>query len=317
MPSPTDYISLEQAIAYIKRESPDALTEIARAINDQRPDVQFQPSVIISSKHGHSIPGFNFTYGQFGSYLDLAVRKHVSVLVETGAGTVQAEHVFINRSWLLEQYKLATSQPSVIQALKLRSYQAGGATVTPIQPPLQDQTPADSRIELAKLKIRLERHTMLRPDDERDKEIAQLREQLATANAERNKFADEQATLELTIKLLSTENDALRKERAPTTGAQKAPKDTARKQSNVETFNEEQRATRNAVAEYARALWSHPDFSETRTMEMVHLIRRACETVPMGNLPATDARLAIWLSQDAAPPFAKRRGRPSGKKTKK
>lgn len=318
---PGEYIPLESAIASLRREFPEALKAIAKAINSFDPRTEFDRSTISGSKYGNSIPGFALTYGQLGAYLDIAVSKYASVIIETEVGVIESSYVAVNREWLLSQREHAARQPEVIREIALRSYASKGATVTPILPQLEDQTPEAARAELRKLNIRLERNLTIGPDDQRDREIERLQELLDASNAEKTAVTDEKTALARMVKTLTIENDQLRKARAQTQPVQSvqptAPKAKKHTPTNVEILNEEVRATRKAVAERARPLWLHEDFANHRTMDMVRTIRCLAETEPMGRLPETDEVLARWLSEDAAPPFAKRPGRPRKEKSKK
>lgn len=317
-----EYVSLEGAIAALRRESPEVLKGIAKTINAVDPHAEFNRETITSSKQGNSIPGFAITYGQLGAYLNLAVSKYASVLIETEIGVVESAYVAVNREWLARQREHAARQPEVAREIAIRSRVSRGATVSPIQPRLEDQDPEAARAELRKLNVRIERHLVLRHDDRRDAEIERLLGLLEASNAEKAAEAAEKTALAKMVKVLTMENDQLRKERARATQPIELPKpDTLKAKrrtiTNVEIFNEDARATRNAVAERARQLWNHGDFANHRTMDMVHTIRRLAETEPMGRLPKDDKVLARWLSEDAAPAFAKRPGRPRKENTKK
>lgn len=319
---PGEYIPLEHAIASLRRESLEALKAIAKAINSVDPHAEFNHETITGSKYGNSIPGFAITYGQLGAYLDTAVNKYASVFIETEAGVIESSHVAVSREWLIKQHAHAVRQPEVIREIAIRSRASKGATVTPLIPLLEDQDSQAALAELRKLKIRLERNLVIRPDNERDREIERLRALLEISNAEKVAATCEKAALAQMVKTLTIENDELRKARAQTSqlvaSVQPAfPKSKQRTPTNVEILNEEARATRKAIADRARLLWLHEDFANHRTTDMVHTIRRLAETEPMGRLPETDEVLARWLSADAAPAFAKRPGRPRKEKSKK
>lgn len=314
MLSPEEYVPLESAIASLRRESPEALKAIAKAVNSFDPRTGFNRSTITGSKYGESIPGFAITYGQLGAYLDIAVSKYASVIIETEVGVVESAYVAINREWLLSQREQAARQPEVIREIALRAYASKGATVTPILPQLEDQTPEAARAELRKLNIRLERSLTIGPDDQRDKEIERLQGLLEASNSEKMAEADEKTALARMVKTLALENDQLRKARtdkvSPAAQPQPAIHQTAsRRPTNVEIRNDASRATREVVADLARSMWAHEDFTEYRTMEMALMIRRLTEAEHGDKLPKTDVVLARWLSADAAPPSAKRRGR--------
>lgn len=317
-----EYVSLEGAIASLRRESPEVLKSIAKTINSADPHAEFNRETITSSKYGNSIPGFAITYRQLGAYLNLAVSKYASVLIETEIGVVESAYVAVNREWLARQREYAARQPEVAQEIAIRSRASKGATVSQIQPRLEDQDPEAARAELRKLNIRIERHLVIRQDDERDAEIERLLGLLEVSNAEKAAEATEKASLAKMVKVLTIENDQLRKARAEAIQLIESPKpDTPKAKrrtiTNVEIFNEAKRATRKVVADRAQQLWLHEDFANHRTTDMVHTIRRLAETEPMGKLPQDDKTLARWISKDAAPPFAKRPGRPSKRKTKK
>lgn len=317
-----EYVSLEGAIASLRRESPEVLKGIAKTINSADPHAEFNRETITSSKYGNSIPGFAITYGQLGAYLNLAVSKYASVLIETEIGVVESAYVVVNRDWLARQREHAARQPEVAQEIAIRYRVSKGATVSPIQRQLEDQDPKAARAELRKLNIRIERHLVMRPDDERDAEIERLLGLLETSNTEKAVEAAEKTALANMVKVLTIENDQLRKERArhvpaPANSQPQKPEKKPKKPTNVEIFNEESRASREAVADLARTLWDHEDYSNHRTTHMVQVIRRMAESEPTWKLPETDEVLARWLSEDAAPAFAKRPGRPRKEKPKK
>ncbi|WP_095148458.1 hypothetical protein [Pseudomonas sp. Irchel s3a18] len=322
MPSPEQYVSLEGAIALLKRESPEVLEAIAKAINSFDPCTEFNQGIVTGIKHGKSISGFAITYGQLGAYLDIAVRKYASVIIEVESGVLASEHVKVNREWLLDQRAQAARQPEVMREIELRSFASKGGTVTPILPPLENQTPEVARAELRKLNVRLARNLMIGPDDQRDAEIERLQGLLAVAVAEKMAATDESVTLSRMVKTLTLENDQLRKARAdkasPATSQQPAIQQAERlRLSNVEIRNQAKGTTRKVVSDLAKAMWAHPDFVNYRTMEMTTLVRRLTEVEHGKSLPDTDTVLARWLTADAAPPSAKRKGRPSKNNLKK
>lgn len=186
MLQPGEYISLERAIVSLKRDHPEVLKAIAKAINSVDPHAEFNRETITGSKYGDSIPGFAITYGQLGAYLNTAVTRLVSVLIETEVGVIESSHVAVNREWLLKQREHAARQPEVVREIELKSYASHGAAVTPIIQPLADQDPKAARAELRKLNIRIERSLVIRPDDERDAEIERLRIQLEASTSRKN-----------------------------------------------------------------------------------------------------------------------------------
>lgn len=188
--------------------------------------------------------------------------------------------------------------------------------MTPIVPLLENQTPESVQIELRKLNIRIERSLALLPDDQRDQEIGQLRTLLENAKAAELTAIEKAAGLAKMIKTLSLENDQLRKVRAEknshTVPLQQLPiLVIERQQSNVEIRNLEIQKTREAVCSYARGLWAHEDLAKCRTRKMAEIVRKAFDSDLTKYLPKTDVVLARWLSEDAAPVSAKRKGRPS------
>lgn len=314
MLSAENYVSLESAIALLRRESVEVLKAIAKAVNSLNPRAELGRDIVTGSKNGASIPSFSITYGQLGSYLDIAVKKYASVFIETGVGVVESAHVAINREWLLSQREIAACQPEVIREIALRSYASKGATITPIAQKLENQTPEASFAELRKLNIRLERSRTIGPDDQGDKEIARLQALLEVSNAEKVVVADENTALSRMVRTLTIENDQLRRARvekeSPATSAPSAPQQAiSHRLTNVEIRNAASRATRAHVADLARTMWAHEDFSECRTMEMTLIIRRLTEAEYGNSLPKTDIALSRWLSADAAPASAKRAGR--------
>ncbi|RJX58653.1 hypothetical protein C6379_08930, partial [Pseudomonas syringae pv. actinidiae] len=70
---PGKYIPLESAIASLKRDHPEVLKAIAKAISSVDPRAEFNREIITGSKYGDSIPGFAITYGQLGAYLNTGV----------------------------------------------------------------------------------------------------------------------------------------------------------------------------------------------------------------------------------------------------
>lgn len=313
MLTPEESVSLEGAIASLRRESPEVLRALARAVNAADPSAEFSNDTVIGSEYGKSpIPGFALTYGQMGAYLNLAVDKYASVLIETEIGVLESQHVRVSKDWLRRQRQHAARLPEVIRERAVRAQGSNGATVTPILPELENQTPEKAYEDLRRFKVRIERNQFIKADDPQVDEIERLRALLATSDAEK-------AALVRMVKTLTIENDQLRKVRAQTvvTAPPTPPKQKKRKLTNVEVLNEETRATRLAVAERARQLWLHEDFANHRTMDMVQVIRRIAESEPEWKLPDTPEVLARWLSHDAAPAFAKRPGRPQKNNSKK
>jgi hypothetical protein len=315
MLTPEESVSLEGAIASLRRDSPEVLRAIARVVNAADPCAEFGNDTIIGSEYGKKpIPGFALTYGQMGAYLNLAVDKYASVLIETEVGVLESLHVRVSKDWLRRLSQQAAKLPEVIRERVVRVQGSSGsisATVTPILPELENQTPEKALEDLRRFKIRLDRNQLIKPDDPKIDESERLRTLLATADAEK-------AALARMVKTLTIENDQLRKVRAQIVPlAEPIPsKRKARKPTNVEIFNEESRATRLAVTERARQLWLHGDFANHRTMDMVQVIRRMAVSELAWKLPETDEVLARWLSGDAAPEFAKRPGRPPKQKPK-
>ncbi|PWB33761.1 hypothetical protein DCO48_08885 [Pseudomonas sp. SDI] len=318
MISKGEYVSLEGAIASLRRESPEVLKGIANTINSADPNAEFNRETITASKHGDSIPGFAITYGQLGAYLNLAVSKYASVLIETEMGVVESAYVVVNRDWLARQREHAVRQPEVAKEIAMRYRVSKGATVSPIQRQLEDQDPKAARAELRKLNIRIERSLVIRPDDERDAEIERLRIQLDASSVREKYLAATVDASDKAIKILTRENDQLRKERSstqlpPASIATRRPDTKPRKLSNVEVRNEKARACQAQVKERATSLWLHDDYAKHRTTDMVNVIRRLADSEPDWNLPKNDAVLARWISS-SAPEFARRPGRPRNEK---
>ncbi|MGK9416046.1 hypothetical protein ACSSUR_07800 [Pseudomonas cedrina] len=311
---PGEYIPLERAIVSLKRDHPEVLKAIAKAINSVDPHAEFNRETIIGSRYGGRIPGFAITYGQLGAYLNTAVTRLVSVLIETEVGVIESSHVSVNREWLLNQREHAARQPEVVREIELRSYASHGTTVTPIIQPLEDQDPKAARAELRKLNIRIERSFVIRPDDERDAEIERLRIELEASTAREKAVAAKNYAFDKAIKILTRENDQLRKERSstqlsPASIATRKPDTKLGKLSNVEMRNQKARACQAHVKERAVSLWQHHDYAKHRTMDMVNVIRRLADSEPDWGLPKNDATLARWISS-SAPEFARRPGRP-------
>lgn len=316
---PEEYMPLEYAIASLRREAPEVLKAIAKAVNSFDPHTQFNCNTIDASEYGKTVPGFAITYGQLGAYLDIAVNKYASVLIETEAGVLQSQHVKINREWLLAQREQVARLPEVAKAIALRSYGSNGsngATITPIRPQLEDQTPDTARAELRKLNIRIERGLVIPGDDHRDQKIEQMQYLLDVAQAEKTAAIEEGAALTRMVKTLSLENDQLRKARVEKNTHADMPYPSAsqmtkRPLSNVEILNVAKRQAREAICSHAMELWAHPDLAGCRTGKMAQIVRHSVDQELAKYLPETDAVLARWLTSDAAPPSAKRKGRPS------
>lgn len=315
---PGEYLSLEGAIASLRRDAPEALRAIAKTINSADPWAEFNPETITASKFWKSIPGFAITYGQLGAYLNTAVNKYASVLIDTEIGAIESSRVLVNRDWLTRLYERAERQPEAIREIAIRSRASKGATVTPLIPLLEDQDPKAARAELRKLNIRIERSLVIRPDDERDAEIERLRIQLEASTSREKSLAATVDASDKAIKILTRENDQLRKDRSskqlpPAPIATRKPDTKPRKLSNVEMRNEKARACQAQVKERATSLWRHDDYAKHRTTDMVNVIRRLADSEPDWNLPKNDAALARWISS-SAPEFAKRPGRPRKEK---
>jgi hypothetical protein len=316
MLSPEKYISLESAIASLRREAPEVLKAIAMAVNSVSPSTRFARSTIEGSEYGKAVQGFAITYGQLGAYLNLAVNKYASVLIETEVGVLQSQHVKVNREWLLAQREQAAQLPEVARAAVLRTSGAHGATVSPIFSPLIDQTPDTAHSELRKLNIRIEKHLTLPADDLRDREIQQLQMLVYTTHTEKMAAIEESAALARTVKTLTLENDQLRKARIEKPASTnflllQEPNTANRPLSNVEIRNAAIQKARETVCEKARGLWAHSDLAECRTGKMAQIVRRSVDQELLKLLPKTDIALGRWLTADAAPPSAKRKGRPS------
>ncbi|WP_271196185.1 hypothetical protein [Pseudomonas turukhanskensis] len=309
MTKPEDYISLESAIAALRRDSPEVLKAMAMAIKSFSASNLVPQSVVEGVEYGRQIPNFAITHGQLGAYLDLAVTKHASVLIETQVGVVQSHHVKVNREWLSIQREQAMRVPDVARAIARRFSGSKGATVTPMFPELEDQDPREALSELRKVKVRLERNREIPADDARDLELDQIRHLLAASDAKGLAVTKENASLVMTVKTLTLENDRLRKVRSESPVSSSLMK--SKPISNVEVRNAAIRRARESVADVARALWSYPDFANCRTGEMAPIVRRSVDPNLLVFLPKTDVTLARWLTKDSAPPSAKRKGRPA------
>lgn len=221
----------------------------------------------------------------------------------------------VNREWLLAQREQVAQLPEVAKALTFKSSSAHGATVTPIFSPLTDQTPDAARSELRKLKIRVEKILVLPADDIRDQEIERLQILVHTSHAEKMAAIEAGVALARTVKTLTLENDQLRKARIekpdPTNFILFEPSPAKRPLSNVEIRNAAIQKARETVCEIARGLWAHSDLAECRTGKMAQIVRRSVDQELLKLLPKTDIALGRWLTADAAPLSAKRKGRPS------
>jgi hypothetical protein len=317
MHSIDDFVPLESAIGSLRQTAPAFLKAIASAVRTYRQSDVVSSELVSSRAYGKPIPGFTLTYSHLGDYLDLAVTKHAGVFIETEAGVFRAENVFINRRWLMALNELAILQPGVAQPIALRSFGTQKASVTPLFPQLEDQTPDSVRAELKRLKIQIERSLVLPGEDARDREIESLRAQL-TSLEEAKSQSDELCTAQaMTLKMLTLENDQLRKTREEAVSSRVVPafveavRPAERPISNVEMRNLAIREARCEAAKLAMALWASPDLAACRTGKMAQLVRDHIDAKYAELLPATNISLAKWLSSDVAPPSARRRGRPS------
>jgi hypothetical protein len=251
-----------------------------------------------------------------GAYLDLATTKYASVLIETEVGTLQSQHVKVSKQWLIAQREQAARIPQVAKVAALRSSGSKGSTVTSIWPQLENQTPEISRTELRKLNIRVNRSQVIPADDKRDQEIDRLQRLLDQALAEKTAAVEDGAASTRMVKTLSLENDQLRKLRVQNNAAVDVyhaplPPPAKRVLSNVEILNIAKQEARKVICNQARELWAHADFAECRTGKMAQIVRRTVPPELAKYLPKTDTVLAKWLTADAAPASAKRKGRPS------
>lgn len=312
MLSSDDFIPLEFSIGALRRTAPRVLSDIAAAVRSYRPSDYISADLIISRAYGKPILGFAITYAQLSAYLDLAVTKHASVLIETDAGVVRSEHVCINRDWLLAQNEQMALLPGVVQAMALRSSVGQNASVTPLYPQLEDQTPDTACAELRRLKIHIERSLVLPGVDSRDRDIEKLQTQLATLVEEKSQADELNAALATMLRMLTLENDQLRKVKAVEASSRQllSSGEAARSLSNVELRNIAIREARAEVAKLGRALWASQDLADCRTSKMAQLVRDHIDPQYASFLPETNITLARWLSADAAPQSAKRRGRP-------
>lgn len=317
MLSTDDFVPLEAAIGSLRQTAPAFLDAIATAVRTYRPSDVVSNEQVCSRAHGKPIPGFTLTYAHLSGYLDLAVSKHASVFIETEAGVFRSENVFISRSWLMALNELAILQPGVAQPIALRAFGTQKASVTSLFPPLDDQTPDSVRAELRRLKIQIERNFVLPGEDARDREIESLRAQVASLVEAKSQVDELNAAQAMTLKMLTLENDQLRRVREHEASSRKvsapveAVQPPVRSISNVEMRNAAIREARCEVAKLAMALWASPDLADCRTGKMAQLVRDHIDAKYAKLLPATNISLAKWLSSDVAPPSAKRRGRPS------
>lgn len=313
MPSPDDFIPLEFSIGALRRTAPMILTAIATAMKAYRPSDHISADLIGSRAYGKPIPSFAITYAQLSAYLDLAVIKHASVLIETDAGVVRSEHVYINRGWLLAQDEQMALIPSIAQTISLRSSGTLNASITPLYPQLEDQKPEAAIAELRRLRIQIDRSLVLPAIDARDREIEQLQAQVLSLVKARSQAEELSAAIARTLRMLTLENDQLRKARTQAVPSKQLPPPVvaARPLSNVEHRNAAIRQARAEAANLARALWGSPDLADCRTGKMAQLVRNSIDSKYSEHLPATNIALGRWLSADAAPASAKRAGRPS------
>lgn len=321
MLSSDDLIPLDLTIDALRRTAPEVLAAIARAIGDYRPSDRISSDLVQGATYKESILGFYLTYAQLSAYLDLAVSKHASVIIETGAGVIESRYVSINRSWLLAQSEQLAMLPTAAKAIPQRLSGTAKVSVTPLLPHLDDQTSEAAREELRRLKIQVEKTLALPGVDQRDREIEQLRAQLATLAEEKGQADELAAALAKTLRMLTIENDQLRKARANDTALKESTPTpvppTLRVLTNVEKRNDMTRRVRDAVATYAKGMWESPDLANYRTGEMVRLVRATIDPTIAALLPKADATLGRWLTKDAAPSSAKRKGRPSSTCPKK
>lgn len=321
MPSTDDFIPLDAAIGALRRTAPEVLTAITKAVGDYRPSDWISADLVQGAICNKPILDFYLTYAQLAAYLDLAVSKHASVIIETGAGVIESRYVSVSRSWLLAQSEKLAMLTTAAKAISLRLSGTTKASVTPLYPDLDDQTPETAREELRRLKIQIGKSLILPGLDQRDREIEQLRMQLTSLTEEKGQVDDLAAALAKTLRMLTIENDQLRKGRAMDAALKQhlstpaSPKQ--RKPTNVEKRNDRTRWIRDVVATYAKGMWASPDLADARTGEMVRLVRATIDPTIAALLPKTDITLGRWLTKDAAPASAKRKGRPLGTRQKK
>lgn len=321
MLSSDDLIPLDLTIDALRRTAPEVLAAIAKAVGDHRPSDRLSSGLVHGATYKGPILGFYLTYGQLSAYLDLAVSKHASVIIETGAGVIESRYVSINRSWLLAQSEQLAMLPTAAKAISQRLSGTAKASVRPLYPHLDEQTPEASREELRRLKIQVQKALALPGVDQRDREIEQLRAQVAALTEEKGQADELAAALAKTLRMLTIENDQLRKARAKDATLNVATLSPAvpvvRDPTNVEKRNDLTRRVRDAVATYARGMWESPDLANCRTGEMARLVRATIDPAIAALLPKTDVTLGRWLTKDAAPSSAKRKGRPSSTRSKK
>lgn len=321
MLSSDDFIPLDLTIDALRRTAQEVLAAIATAIGDYRPADRLSSDLVQGVTYKGPIPGFYLTYAQLAAYLDLAVSKHASVIIETGVGVIESRYVSINRSWLLAQNERLAMLPTAAKAISQRLSGTAKACVRPLYPHLDEQTPEASREELRRLKIQVQKALALPGVDQRDLEIEQLRAQVTALKEEKGQADELAAALARTLRMLTIENDQLRKARAndtPLNLVKPSPAVPAvREPTNVEKRNDLTRRVRDAVATYARGMWDSPDLANYRTGEMVRLVRATIDPAIAALLPKTDVTLGRWLTKDVAPSSAKRKGRPSSNRSKK
>lgn len=313
MLSSDDFIPLEFSISALRQKAPKVLSAITAALKACRPSDYISSDLICYRSYGKQNPRFALTYAQLSAYLDVAVAKHASVLIETDTGAVRSECVFINRGWLLAQNEHVALQTGVAEPVALRFSGTAKASVTPLYPQLDNQTPEAVRAELRRLKIRTERISVLPGIDSRDREIESLQARLASLEEDKSQADEMNTALARNLKMLTLENDQLRKSRAEVISVKQvpAPVQSPRHPSNVERRNTAKREARARVAKLASELWASPDLADCRTGKMAQLVRKSLDPQYSKLLPETDIALAKWLTEDVAPSSAKRGGRPS------
>lgn len=307
------FIPLEFSISALRQRAPKVLSAIAAALKTYRPSDYISSDVVCYRSYGKQSSGFAVTYAQLSAYLDVAIAKHASVLIDTDTGAVRSECVLVNRAWLLAQSEQVALQPGVAEPVALRFSGTAKAGVTPLFPQLDDQTPEAVRDELRRLKIQTERISVLPGMDSRDREIESLQARLISLEEDKARAEEASAALARNLKMLTLENDQLRKIRAEEASVKQvpAPVQSLRPRSNVERRNTDKREARSQVAKLANELWGSPDLADCRTGKMAQLVRKSIDPQFSKLLPETDIALARWLSEDVAPPSARRGGRPS------
>lgn len=329
MLSPKEYISLENACASIKGNSPALLDEVSRQIsNVLNPDAQFNPETICVIENGQPKQGATITYAEIGSYLSVAMGKYIPVLLEIASGPVESNQVFVRREWLKHRLSAAKesltlsahlAEPAANQVLNLVQTVSSNSNAPTTW---VDQPPPMSASSYKKLRQWLEHQNDQRKasqDASRltidlNQERAKSERLEAIAAAETAKVENLLNTIHLMTMEASNKDRAIQNLRIKIEELRDT-QEAKPKETNIHRRNSRVGAAKLAAQKLATALWKTKEFADFTVGRMAfEVIGRMAIGEHADDMPETAATVTDWLNEGQTPAGARRPGRPKKRK---